>query len=155
GNSLYWAGLNKGKRSVEIDITRPAGQELAAQLIAAPGAECGIVLTNAVGQGWLDYDQLRAVRDDVIVVHITGRTDGKPAVDYTVNCEVGLPSLTGPVDFVRPVNHVLPAWDLLTGLHAAIAILAAERVRARTGRGQHVTLSLADVAVATMAHLGF
>jgi len=53
------------------------------------------------------------------------------------------------------VNHVLPAWDLLTGLHAALGILAAERVRARTGRGQLVALSLADVAVTTMAHLGY
>ena len=53
------------------------------------------------------------------------------------------------------MNHVVPAWDLLTGLHAALGILAAERVRARTGRGQLVALSLADVAVTTMAHLGY
>jgi 2-methylfumaryl-CoA isomerase len=76
-------------------------------------------------------------------------------VDYTVNCEVGLPLMTGPIDSDRPVNHVLPAWDLLTGAYAALAILAAERVRLATGRGQLVTVSLADVAVATMCHLGF
>jgi 2-methylfumaryl-CoA isomerase len=63
--------------------------------------------------------------------------------------------LTGPAETDRPVNQVLPAWDLLAGLHAALGLLAAERVRARTGRGQLVRVALADVAVTTMAHLGF
>jgi 2-methylfumaryl-CoA isomerase len=155
GTSLYWIGLNKAKRSVEVDLRSPEGRELVTSLITAPGPENGIMLTNAVGQRWLDYDVLRQRREDLIQVHIEGRADGKPAVDYTVNCEVGLPVLTGPVDFERPVNHVLPAWDLLTGMHAAVAILAAERVRTRTGKGQQVTVALSDVAVAAMAHLGF
>lgn len=155
GSSIYWAGLNKGKRSAEINVASDAGRELIMGLLAAPGPENGILLTNAVGQRWLAHDELVRHRPDVIAVHVLGRSDGKPAVDYTVNCEVGLPWLTGPVELDRPVNHVLPAWDLLTGLHAAIAILTAERVRTRTGRGQLITVSLADVAVATMAHLGF
>lgn len=155
GSSLYWAGLNKAKQSVEIDTSIPEGRELVGALIGAPGPEGGIVLTNAVGQTWLSYDLMSQYRSDLIMVHIKGRHDGTPAVDYTVNCEVGLPLITGPVGFERPVNHVLPAWDLLTGLHAAIAILAAERTRLRTGVGQLVSLALADVAVATMGHLGF
>jgi 2-methylfumaryl-CoA isomerase len=108
-----------------------------------------------VGRDWLSYENLVTHRTDLIEVHVSGRADGKPAVDYTVNCEVGLPLITGPSDTDRPVNHVLPAWDLLTGLHAAIGILVAERVRSRTGKGQLITVSLADVAVATMGHLGF
>jgi len=155
GSSLYWAGLNKAKQSVEIDTSTEEGRELVGALVGAPGPEGGIVVTNAVGQPWLSYDAMRRHRADLIEVHIAGRSDGKPAVDYTVNCEVGLPLMTGPVDVDRPVNHVLPAWDLLTGLHAAMAVLAAERTRLRTGRGQLVSLSLADVAVATMGHLGF
>jgi 2-methylfumaryl-CoA isomerase len=155
GSSIYWAGLNKGKRSVEIDTASDEGRALIMGMLATPGPENGILLTNAVGQRWLAQEELARHREDVIAVHILGRSDGKPAVDYTVNCEVGLPWLTGPVELDRPVNHVLPAWDLLTGLHAAIAILAAERVRNRTGAGQRITVSLADVAVATMAHLGF
>jgi 2-methylfumaryl-CoA isomerase len=155
GDSLYWAGLNKAKRSVEIDISSAEGRGLVGALVGAPGPDGGILLTNAVGQPWLGYEAMRAFRDDLILVHIGGRQDGKPAVDYTINCEVGLPLITGPLDFDRPVNHVLPAWDLLTGLHAAIAILAAERVRTRTGQGQEVAVNLADVAVATMSHLGF
>lgn len=155
GHSLYWAGLNKSKRSIEIDFKSPEGRALVERLLAESGPGGGIVITNAVGQDWLSYERLVRVRPDLIMVHIAGRADGRPAVDYTVNCEVGLPYLTGPVDFQRPVNHVLPAWDLLTGLHAAVGILAAERVRARTGRGRLVRIALSDVAVATMAHLGF
>jgi 2-methylfumaryl-CoA isomerase len=155
GSSLYWAGLNKAKRSVEIDTSTNRGRDLVGALVGAPGPEGGILLTNAVGQPWLSYNAMRRYRSDLIEVSITGRRDGKPAVDYTINSEVGLPLITGPVDFARPVNHVLPAWDLLTGLHAAIAILAAERTRSRTGAGQLVSLALADVAVATMGHLGF
>ena len=155
GSSLYWAGLNKAKRSVEINTSTDEGRELVGALLAAPGPEGGILVTNAVGQPWLSYEAMRRHRADLIEVHIAGRADGKPAVDYTVNCEVGLPLMTGPVDVDRPVNHVLPAWDLLTGLHAAMAVLAAERTRTRTGRGQVVSVSLADVAVATMGHLGF
>ncbi len=155
GSSLYWAGLNKAKKSVEVNLATAEGRELVGALVGLPGPEGGILVTNAVGQPWLSYDEMRRHRDDLIEVHIAGRGDGKPAVDYTVNCEVGLPLMTGPVDVDRPVNHVLPAWDLLTGLHAAMAVLAAERTRLRTGRGQLVSLSLADVAVATMGHLGF
>src|SRR3954447_21024262 len=155
GRSLYWAGLNKSKRSVEIDTRSDAGQQLVIDLVRATGAGGGIVLTNAVGQPWLEYDSLRAHRPDLIHVHIRGHSEGAAAVDYTINSEVGLPLITGPEETTRPVNHVLPAWDLLTGLHAAIAILAAGRERARTGVGQSITISLADVAVATMGHLGF
>lgn len=155
GHSLYWASLNRGKRSIEVDLRSAEGRDLVARLLAAPGEGAGILLTNAGGLPWLDYETLTAHRPDLIKVSITGLSDGSPAVDYTVNCEVGLPLLTGPADSGQPTNHVLPAWDLLAGLHAAVAILAAERARARTGRGQDVTLSLADVAVATMCNLGF
>jgi 2-methylfumaryl-CoA isomerase len=154
-SSLYWAGLNKAKRSIEINIASDEGRELVGALLASSGPDGGILLTNSVAQPWLEYESMVQHRSDLIEVHITGRRDGQPAVDYTVNCEVGLPHITGPVDVARPVNHVLPAWDLLTGLHAAIAVLTAERVRRATGQGQKITVALADVAVATMSHLGF
>jgi len=155
GQSLFWAGLNKGKRSIEVDLGSAEGRALVQALIAAPGADSGFVLTNSVGAKWLDYEELRKLRDDVIKVFIRGRSDGKAAVDYTINAEVGLPWLTGPIESGRPVNHVLPAWDLMTGVYASTAILAAERVRNRTGRGQNIDISLANVAVATMANLGY
>lgn len=155
GDSLYWAGLNKAKRSIEINTNSPTGRDLVYELLVASGSNGGILLTNAVGQEWLSYENLRKHREDLIEVHIEGRSDGKPAVDYTINCEVGLPVITGPPELNHPVNHVLPAWDLLTGLHAAIGVLSADRRRMRTGKGQFIAVSLADVAVATMGHLGF
>lgn len=153
--SLFWAGLNKSKRSVAIDITRPQGRELAQALITAPGDDAGILLTNFPARGWLDYDQLKQRRDDLIQLTIQGDRHGGSAVDYTVNPRIGLPYLTGPSGHEGAVNHVLPAWDLVTGQMAAIGLLAAERERRRSGKGRHVKLALEDVALAVMGHLGF
>lgn len=154
-NSLYWSGLNKSKRSVEINLASEEGQSLVKALLSADEPEGGILLTNAVSLPWLSYEELVECSPNLIMVHIKGLSDGSPAVDYTVNAQVGLPLVTGPADSRAPVNHVLPAWDLLTGLHAAMAIITAERVRRSTGEGQSISVALADVAVATMCHLGF
>jgi 2-methylfumaryl-CoA isomerase len=153
--SLFWCGLNKGKRSVCIDFTHPEGRELAMQLVTAPGADAGLLLTNFPPRGCWSYEALRTRRKDLIQLTIQGNRQGGAAVDYTVNPAVGLPFLTGPIDCPDPVNHVLPAWDLITGQLAATGLLAAERHRRRTGEGQHIKLSLEDVALATMGHLGF
>jgi 2-methylfumaryl-CoA isomerase len=153
-HSLFWRGLNKGKRSVCIDCRGAAGRELATALITAPGADAGILLTNFPPQEWLSYEALRRRRPDLIQLTIQGRRDGSSAVDYTVNAATGLPFLTGPRDAQGPVNHVLPAWDLLTGQMAATGLLAAERHRTRSGEGQHVRLALEDVALATLGNLG-
>jgi 2-methylfumaryl-CoA isomerase len=154
GGSLYWAGLNKGKRSVTVDFRSAEGQRAVAGLVAASGPDGGILLTNA-GYPWLSYDVLRAARPDLIHLRITGAHDGTPAVDYTVNAGTGFPLATGGAGSAGPVNHVLPAWDVACGLYAAVGILAAERHRRRTGAGRAVTLSLADVALAVTGHLGF
>lgn len=155
GASLYWAGLNKGKRSVQVDLRSEEGRDVVRALLATPGGGHGILVTNVVGQSWLRHEELCVHRPDLIQIRIGGRADGRPAVDYTVNCEVGLPWLTGPVDSNQPVNHVLPAWDLLTGMHAALAVVVADRQRRATGAGRFVELNLSDVAMATMGHLGF
>jgi len=155
GRSLYWAGLNVGKRSVTIDMRQPSGQEKVAKLIAAPGDGGGIFLTNLPVSGWSSYEELKQLRGDLIMVVITGNRDGSAAVDYTVNAALGFPYVTGPEDIEGAVDHVLPAWDAMTGFLAATAILAAERHRRLTGEGQLVELSLADVGLAVTGHLGF
>jgi len=153
GGSLYWAGLNKGKRSVTLDFRSPDGQRAVADLVAESGADAGILLTNA-SYPWLSYASLAARRPDLIHLSITGKHDGSPAVDYTVNAGIGFPLTTGDERLRGPVNHVLPAWDVACGLYAAIGLLAAERHRRRTGEGQAITLPLADVALAVTGHLG-
>jgi len=153
--SLFWAGLNKSKRSVAINFRSPEGSELAKQIITAPGKDAGMLLTNFPPKGWLSYEDLSAVRPDLIQLTVQGDRHGGSAVDYTVNPSIGLPFLTGPADSNTPANHVLPAWDLVTGQMAALGLLAAERHRTRTGEGQHAKIALADAAMAVMGHLGF
>jgi len=155
GHSLYWSSLNRGKRSVTLDLRSDAGRKLVVQLIAAPGPSRGIFIDNAVGQDWLSWPALTAARPDVIHLHIEGHRDGRPAVDYTVNAEVGVPMITGPEGHNRPVNHALPAWDLLTGMSATTALLAALRRRDQTGVGARINIALADVALAGVANLGW
>ena len=153
-HSLFWAGFNKGKRSMAVDLRSPRGQELLTALITAPGPDAGMVMTNFPATGWLAYDALRAHREDLIMVHLQGRRGGGSEVDYTVNPQTGLPFVTGPTDFHRPVNHLLPAWDCIAGQMAVVGLLAAERHRQRTGQGQLVRLALKDVAFAMLGHLG-
>ena len=155
GRSLYRAGLDRGKRSVSLDLRTSRGRELAAALVTAPGEHAGIFVTNLGGTGWASYDQLAAARRDLIMILLSGAPDGRPAVDYTVNAGVGFPLITGPVHADRPVNHVLPAWDVTAGLLLAVGILAAERHRRLTGEGQLVDLALSDVALEIADRLGF
>ncbi len=152
--SLYWAGLNQGKRSAIIDTRTEVGKRQIAGLITAPGEGGGIVLTNLPVKSWNSYESLAKLRPDLIMVVITGDRDGGTAVDYTVNAALGFPWVTGPEDHAGPVNHVLPAWDAMTGYLAALAILAAERHRRLHGEGQLVELSLSDVGLAVAGHLG-
>lgn len=154
GASLYWEGLNKGKKSVAVDLSRPEGRELAQRLAAAPGEDGGLFVTNFPVEGFLSYDKLRAIRDDVICVRVMGWADGGPGVDYTINSAVGVPLMTGHPDDPRPVNHVLPAWDLLTGAFAAFNMVAALLARMRNGQGREIRIPLSDVAASALANMG-
>jgi 2-methylfumaryl-CoA isomerase len=154
GKSLFWAGLNKGKRSVAVDLRSSRGRELLTDLITAPGPEAGLFLTNFPAAGWLDFAKLTARRPDLVMVNILGNFDGSSAVDYTVNPATGFPWATGPTNLGVPFNHLLPAWDAITGTLASTGLLAAERHRRKTGKGQLVRLALSDVAIAMVGHLG-
>lgn len=154
GKSLFWAGFNKGKRSIAVDIRSPRGQEILTALICAPGEESGMFLTNFPARGWLSYESLKAHREDLIMVNLIGRRDGGSEVDYTVNPAIGFPHVTGPRDSPRPVNHLLPAWDAISGKLSAVSLLAAERYRRKKGEGQLVKIALKDVALAMLGNLG-
>lgn len=151
GDSFYWASLNKGKRSVAVDMRSDEGRALVTDLIAATG----VLVDNVVGRRWMAPETLRAKRADLIHVRVQGYPDGRPAVDYTVNAEVGIPQITGTEEGAAPVNHVLPAWDLVTGLSVSTAVLAALYARSTTGEGAFVELALSDVALAGVANLGW
>lgn len=154
GHSLYWEGLNKGKKSIAIDLRKPEGRELAVRLATAPGKGGGIFLTNYPVEGFLSHANLVRHRADQITVRVMGWADGGSALDYTINAAVGVPLMTGHPDDPRPVNHVLPAWDLLTGSLAALSLLASERRRTETGEGEEVRVPLSDVAISALGNLG-
>ncbi|QKS29245.1 MAG: 2-methylfumaryl-CoA isomerase [Candidatus Accumulibacter similis] len=153
-HSLFWAGLNKGKRSIVVDFRFPRGQELLTQLICAPGEHAGLFSTNFPARGWLAYEVLQAHRQDLIMVNLSGRRDGSSEVDYTLNPQVGLPMMTGPISSPEMVNHVFPAWDFISGQMIAVGLLAAERHRRLSGEGQLVRLALKDVALAMLGNFG-
>ena len=152
--SLFWAGMNKGKRSIRLDLKSPEGQEIVAALITRPGPDRGIFLTNLPARGTLCFEALKARRGDLIMIAMTGNPDGTSEVDYTVNAATGFPEITGRRGSAEPVNSVLPAWDIAMGEMAAIGVLAADRHRTRTGEGALVKLALSDVALAATSHFG-
>ena len=151
GESIYWAGLNKGKRSVAADMRSQDGQDLVQRLIA----DSGVLITNVAGRQWHSYDALTRLRPDLIHVEISGRADGGTGVDYTVNAGIGFPMVTGPAELAAPVNHVLPAWDVACGIYAALAVVTALRHRDVTGHGQQIGIPLENVALATAGNLSF
>jgi len=151
GDSIYWAGLNKGKQSMAVDMRSEQGQHLVAQLIV----DSSVLITNVTGRQWHSYDTLCAQRPDLIHLEVLGRADGATGVDYTVNAATGFPMVTGPAGHTGPINHVMPVWDVSCGLYAALSIVTALRHRDATGDGTAIRLPLDDVALATAANLGF
>ncbi len=154
GQSLFWAGMNKGKRSVALDLKSPRGREIATEIICAPGEDAGLFITNLAVKGWNDHATLSARRADLCSVTLRGDRHGRPAVDYTVNPALGFPEATGPLGSKDPVAHTLPAWDCIAGNMVVSGLLAAERHRLRRGGGQHVDLTLKDVGAAMLGNLG-
>lgn len=147
-DSLYWENLNRAKQSLALDLSKPEGRELLQALVRATGQ----FITNFPAEGFLSHDKLAEACPGLVTVRIMGWADGAPALDYTVNNAVGYPMMTGTGP--EPVNHVLPAWDLLSGAYAAFALLAAIRRREATGAGSEVRIALSDVAIGTVANLG-
>lgn len=155
GRSIYWAGLNRGKRSIAVDLRSAKGREILTALITAPGEGAGIFTTNMPARGWLAYGELAKKRADLIALNIVGSRDGTAQVDYTVNAITGFPMVAGPEGHEGPVNAVAPPWDLATAYAGAMSILAAERHRRLTGQGQRIVLPLEDMALAVTSALGY
>jgi 2-methylfumaryl-CoA isomerase len=154
GRSLYWTGLNKGKRSIAIDLRRAEGRDLVRALVTAPGEGGGVLLTN-IATPWLAHASLQPLRPDLVSCTISGNADGSTAVDYTVNSATGFPYITGGATPEKPVNHALPAWDIATAYQAAMAITAAVDQRRRSGVGAELQLALSDLAFTMLSHLGY
>lgn len=154
GRSLSWENLNRAKKSVALDLQSGEGRELLVTL----AAQAGNLITNLPEKSFLSHPAVAGQRPDLVSVRIMGWPDGRQAMDFTVNAASGYPQMTGPEDWDAadppPVNHVLPAWDFLTGAYCAFALLAGIRHRDATGVGKELRVPLGDVAIGTMANSG-
>ncbi|WP_170003697.1 CoA transferase [Pseudopontixanthobacter vadosimaris] len=153
GHSLAWENLNRGKRSVALDLRSGEGRELLVEL----ARKTGQLITNFPQNSFLSHDAVAQGDSEMITVRIMGWADGAQAMDFTVNAAVGFPYLTGKKDQdgrEHPINHALPAWDLLTGAYSAFALLAAIRKREAGGGGGEIRVPLGDVAIGTVGMIG-
>ena len=154
GESLFWHGLNKGKKSFAVNLKSERGRELVSDLITSDGDDSGLFITNLRVPGWTDYESLKKKRKDLVMVTLKGDRHGGPEVDYTVNPSIGIPNITGAEGSLEPVANALPAWDCIAGNMVVSSLLAAERDRLRSGKGQNVEFALKDAAAAIVGHLG-
>ena len=156
--SAYYLAANRGKKSVAVDFSKRDGREI----VAALAKSCDVVIENFKVDGLkrlgLDYEALSAVNSRLIYCSITGFGQtgpykDKPGYDLLVQAMGGLMSITGDPDG-EPMKVGVAVADILTGLYATVAILAALNERRTSDKGQHIDLALLDVQVATLANQG-
>lgn len=162
GESAYYMCANRNKQSVAVDITRPEGQEIVRGL----ARQCDVLVENfktgGLAQYGLDYAALSALNPRLIYCSVTGFGHDGPyahraGYDFLIQGMGGLMSITGKPDGEPgggPAKVGVALTDILTGLYASTAILAALAAREHTGRGQHIDLALLDVQVACLANQG-
>ncbi|SOY68890.1 L-carnitine dehydratase/bile acid-inducible protein F [Cupriavidus taiwanensis] len=160
GESTVFASYNRGKKSIAIDFTKPAG----AEAIAALAATCDVVIENFksgdLARYGLDYESIRGLRPDIIYCSITGFGRSGPYASYPAYDFI-LQALAGPMSTCGrpegepgsgPLRTAIPIVDLVTGLYANSAIASALFHRARTGQGQFIETSLLNCGVALNGH---
>jgi formyl-CoA transferase len=160
--AAYYLSANRGKRSVTVDIASAEGQALVREL----ARHCDVVLENfKVGhlkRYGLDYESLKAIKPDLVYCSITGFGQDGPyahraGYDFLIQGMGGLMSVTGERDDLPgggPQKVGVALTDLMTGMYATIAVLAALTHRDRTGQGQHIDMALLDTQVAMLANVG-
>ncbi len=159
-DAAYFLCANRNKRSLTIDFTQPAGQNLVARLAAQSDVMIENFKVGGLAQYGLDHATLSADHPALITCSITGFGQTgpyahRPGYDFLMQGMGGLMSVTGRPDGEPgggPQKVGVALTDVLTGLYATTAILAALAHRDRTGQGQHIDLALLDVQVASLAN---
>src|SRR5262249_29547197 len=158
--SAYFLSANRNKKSVCVDITKPAGQAIIRRI----AEQSDILLENfkvgGLKQYGLDYDSLRAVNPRLIYCSITGFGQTgpyapRPGYDFLIQGMGGLMSITGRKQGepgAGPQKVGVALTDILTGLYSVISVLAALNYRHKTNRGQHIDMALLDVQVTSLAN---
>ena len=158
--SGYYLGVNRGKKSITVDISKPKGQEI----IKALAKEADVILENykvgTLDRYHLDYESIRKINPKIIYCSITGFGQTGPkanhlAYDFLIQAMGGLMSVTGEKDQKPgggPQKVGIPIIDLITGSYATIGILAALSNRAVTGEGEYIDMSMLDVQVGLLSN---
>jgi crotonobetainyl-CoA:carnitine CoA-transferase CaiB-like acyl-CoA transferase len=156
----YYLSVNRGKRSITLDLDKPQGQEV----VRALAARCDIVLENfkvgTLKRFGLDFESLSAINPRIIYCSITGFGQTGPkrdaaAYDFMIQAMGGLMSVTGERDGMPgagPQKVGVPIVDIMTGMYAAVGVLAALARRNETGRGDYIDLAMLDVQSAFLAN---
>jgi crotonobetainyl-CoA:carnitine CoA-transferase CaiB-like acyl-CoA transferase len=157
GESAYFLSVNRGKRSVALDLKDQEGRELALELCARADVVIENFRPGGAARLGLDYEAVRKHRPGIVYCTISGfgaREPGDRAgYDFTLQAESGLMAITGEPDG-EPMKIGVAIVDVLAGLNAATAILAVLRRRDLTGEGDHVEVSLLDSAFAALVNVG-
>ena len=157
GESAYFLSVNRSKRSVALDLKDPEGRELALELCARAEVVIENFRPGSAARLGLDYEAVRQLRPDVVYCTISGfglrEPTDRAGYDFTVQAESGLMAITGELDG-EPMKFGVAIVDILTGLNAVTAILAALHRRDLTGEGDLVEVSLLDSAFAALVNVG-
>lgn len=160
--AAYYLCANRGKRAITVDISTPQGQEIIRELAKQSDVVIENYKVDQLKKYGLDYASLKQVKTDLIYCSITGFGQTGPyahraGYDFIIQGMGGLMSLTGERDELAgggPQKAGVAITDLMTGMYATIAILAALSHRDRCGEGQYIDMALLDVQVAMLANMG-
>jgi glutaryl-CoA transferase len=157
GESAYFLGVNRNKRSLTLNIAEPAGQEILAGLLRRSDAlvenfKLGTLEKWGFGNDWLEKNAPQVVRCSITGYGSDGPDAGLPGYDFILQAESGLMSITGAAEGT-PTKYGVAIVDVVTGLYACNAVLAALAARGRTGRGQHVEVCLYDSGISMLINV--
>jgi formyl-CoA transferase len=158
GESAYYLSVNRNKRSITVNLKHADGQEIIRRLATRADVLVENFEVGALSRFGLDFERLQAINPRLIFCSITGYgQDGpyrdRPGYDFIVQAEGGLMSFTGEPDG-QPMKVGVAIADIMAGMYACNAILAALHHRAQTGQGQHIDISLFDSQLAWLANVG-
>lgn len=160
GEAGYYLSVNRGKRSMTLDIATPEGQETVRQLAAISDIVVENYKVGTLKKYGLDYPALKAINPRLIYASVTGFGQSGPralsaAYDFAIQAMGGLMSITGERDGMPgagPQKVGIPIVDLMTGMYATVGVLAALARRAETGQGEYIDLAMLDVQAAILSN---
>lgn len=158
GESAYYLSVNRNKRSITVNLKSPDGQDIIRRLASRADVLVENFEVGTLARFGLDFERMRSLNPRLVYCSITGYgQDGpysdRPGYDFIIQAEGGLMSITGEPDG-QPMKTGVAIVDIMTGMFACNAILAALHHRGRTGEGQRIDVSLFDSQLAWLANVG-